>query len=80
VPNDGGMHDIKHVPALCLKAKPQVSFHFHFHFRLKGLSERNFREFREFWPYSRKFISRKIYNRSFAKVSPNKVDILLQAY
>ena len=34
----------------------------------RNFCERNFREFREFWPFSRKFIPRKFSKWQFAKV------------
>ena len=42
------------------------------YFIRRNFRERNFREFREFWPFSRKFISRKFSKWQFAKVYPVK--------
>ena len=35
------------------------------YFNRRNFSERNFREFREFWPFSRKFVSRKFKKKKF---------------
>ena len=43
------------------------------HFNRRNFRERNFREFREFWPFSRKFVSRKFSKWQFAKVYPVKL-------
>ena len=42
------------------------------YFNRRNFRETNFREFREFWPFSRNFISRKFSKWQFAKVYPVK--------
>ena len=42
------------------------------YFNRRNFRERNIREFREFWPFSRKFVSRKFSKWQFAKVYPVK--------
>ena len=42
------------------------------YFNRRNFRERNFREFREFWPFSRKFVSRNFSKWQFAKVYPVK--------